>query len=228
MDAANRIARLTEREKECLRRWLQHKTAKEIALELGISHHAVEKRLKMARTRLGVGSSLEAARLLAEAEGYQRAVPRPTDLPPMARPVKAWGPHPLAIGVFAMILLAATAFVLTPAGIATDSEAGPTLESSEASDAQLARSTRRTFAHLDADGSGFLERPESPFIRVALLESATEPDAGTAEADRSPDFYAEADRDGDGKVSYAEYHDWAAPRLAELYIPLSRVITPGS
>ena len=53
MEAENRITRLTEREKEALRRWLGHKTAKEIALDLGISHHAVEKRLKMARVKLG-------------------------------------------------------------------------------------------------------------------------------------------------------------------------------
>ena len=64
--------RLTEKEKECLRLWLGHSTAKQIALRLGISHHAVEKRLKMARTKLGLSSSLEAARLLEAVEGYQR------------------------------------------------------------------------------------------------------------------------------------------------------------
>jgi len=74
------IARLTERERECLRRWLEHKTAKEIALDLGISHHAVEKRLKMARTKLDVATSLEAARVLAEAEGYGQAVAGPPEL----------------------------------------------------------------------------------------------------------------------------------------------------
>ena len=79
--AASAIARLTERERECLRLWLEHKTAKEIALDLGISHHAVEKRLKMARTKLDVATSLEAARLLAEAEGYDRTVAGPAELP---------------------------------------------------------------------------------------------------------------------------------------------------
>ena len=78
-DAA--IARLTAKERECLRLWLEHKTAKEIALDLGISHHAVEKRLKMARTKLDVATSLEAARLLAEAEGYDRTVAGPAELP---------------------------------------------------------------------------------------------------------------------------------------------------
>ena len=74
------LSRLTEREKVCLRQWLQHKSAKEIAADLGISHHAVEKRLKMARTKLGATSSLEAARMLGEAEGYGQAVAQSPDL----------------------------------------------------------------------------------------------------------------------------------------------------
>lgn len=57
MDDRNSLSRLTEREKVCLRQWLQHKSAKEIAADLGISHHAVEKRLKMARMKLGATSS---------------------------------------------------------------------------------------------------------------------------------------------------------------------------
>jgi DNA-binding CsgD family transcriptional regulator len=75
MDGRESLSRLTEREKVCLRQWLQHKSAKEIAVDLGISHHAVEKRLKMARTKLGATSSLQAARMLGEAEGYGQAVP---------------------------------------------------------------------------------------------------------------------------------------------------------
>jgi DNA-binding CsgD family transcriptional regulator len=70
------IARLTENEKQCLRRRLQHQTAKEMAIELGISPHAVEKRLKMARTKTGLSSSLEAARMLDALEkGYGRTLP---------------------------------------------------------------------------------------------------------------------------------------------------------
>jgi DNA-binding CsgD family transcriptional regulator len=74
------LARLTEREKDCLRRRLLHQTAKEMALELGVSPHAVEKRLKTARAKLGVGSSLEAARKLAALEGYQRLGAQSPDL----------------------------------------------------------------------------------------------------------------------------------------------------
>src|SRR3954471_14627599 len=87
MDAREPLSRLTEREKVSLRQWLQHKSAKEIAADLGISHHAVEKRLKMARTKLGATSSLEAARMLAEAEGYGQAVTQSPDLVSDALPL---------------------------------------------------------------------------------------------------------------------------------------------
>lgn len=74
------LARLTANEKECLRRRLLPQTAKEMANDLGISVHAVEKRLKMARAKLGVSSSLAAARLLAGAEEDQLLVPHILDL----------------------------------------------------------------------------------------------------------------------------------------------------
>jgi DNA-binding CsgD family transcriptional regulator len=75
------LARLTANEKECLRRRLLPQTAKEMVIDLGISPHAVEKRLKMARAKLGVSSSLAAARLLAGAEEDQLLVPHISDLP---------------------------------------------------------------------------------------------------------------------------------------------------
>ena len=61
MDESTRAAilRLTMAERECLKRCLNHQTAKQMALDLGISPHAVEKRLKMARAKLGLSSSLE-------------------------------------------------------------------------------------------------------------------------------------------------------------------------
>src|SRR5690606_31515708 len=84
------LARLTDNEKECLRRRLRQQTAKEMALELGVSPHAVEKRLKMARAKLGLSSSLEAARLLASTEEYQRTGPHAADLDNVAPAGKRW------------------------------------------------------------------------------------------------------------------------------------------
>jgi DNA-binding CsgD family transcriptional regulator len=75
------IQRLTKAERECLKRCLSHQTAKQMALDLGISPHAVEKRLKMARAKLGLSSSLEAAKLVESLEWSGRLGPYSSDLP---------------------------------------------------------------------------------------------------------------------------------------------------
>ncbi|HEX9946258.1 MAG TPA: helix-turn-helix transcriptional regulator, partial [Allosphingosinicella sp.] len=107
MDDRDSLSRLTEREKVCLRQWLNHKSAKEIAADLGISHHAVEKRLKMARTKLGATSSLEAARMLCEAEGYGQAVAQSPDLVSDAPPLHPGFTRSTIVGVAIMILVGA-------------------------------------------------------------------------------------------------------------------------
>jgi DNA-binding CsgD family transcriptional regulator len=106
------LSRLTEREKVCLRQWLQHKSAKEIAADLGISHHAVEKRLKMARTKVGATSSLQAARMLGEAEGYGQAVPQWPDLVSDALPLHSAFTRLAVFGVAIMILVGAIVLAL--------------------------------------------------------------------------------------------------------------------
>lgn len=62
------IGALSEREKETLRFLLVGHDAKSIALKQGLSVHTINERLRDARRKLGVSSSREAARLLAEAE----------------------------------------------------------------------------------------------------------------------------------------------------------------
>jgi DNA-binding CsgD family transcriptional regulator len=59
---------LSQREKETLRLLLQGHDAKSIALNFGISVHAVNERLRSSRRKLEVSSSREAARLLARSE----------------------------------------------------------------------------------------------------------------------------------------------------------------
>jgi DNA-binding CsgD family transcriptional regulator len=59
---------LSGREIEVLRLLLAGHDAKSVACELGLSVHTVNDRLRDARRKLGVSSSREAARLLAEAE----------------------------------------------------------------------------------------------------------------------------------------------------------------
>lgn len=67
-------ANLTERERKVLRLLLAGHDAKSIAARLDISVHAVNERLRKARQKLGVGSSREAARLLAAAEAVDNSL----------------------------------------------------------------------------------------------------------------------------------------------------------
>lgn len=112
MGGRDSLSRLTEREKVCLRQWLQHKSAKEIAADVGISHYAVEKRLKMARTKLGATSSLEAARMLGEAEGYGRVVTHSPDLASRALPLHSPFTRLTVLGAVIMILIGAIVLAL--------------------------------------------------------------------------------------------------------------------
>ncbi len=223
MAAHDPITRLTEREKAVLRAWLGHKTAKEIAIDLGITHHAVEKRLKMARTKLDAGSSLEAARMLAEAErsaeGYGPAVAGPPDLQPAAVTRPSWHFRAL-VGGIAMLTLAVLSLALAaptpsaePAEIAIDGDLG------------------KLFAHLDKNDSGFLERPESPFVTVEFAEGeGTEKVEGVANIGDDTDpaqiaqFYARADTDRDRRISLAEYTVWSKARWAEMGIEVKMIM----
>lgn len=74
---------LREREKEALRLLAHGHDAKSIARELALSVHSVNERLRTARRKLGVTSSREAARLLAQAEGDSPNFlgPKPFGLP---------------------------------------------------------------------------------------------------------------------------------------------------
>lgn len=62
------VEALSDREKETLRLLLAGYDAKSIASELRLSVHTVNERLRDARRKLGVSSSREAARTLAQAE----------------------------------------------------------------------------------------------------------------------------------------------------------------
>lgn len=133
MDDREPLSKLTEREKVCLRQWLQHKSAKEIAADLRISHHAVEKRLKMARIKLGASSSLEAARMLGVAEGYGQPVTHSPDLVSDARPRHLISTRLAIFGVAIMVLVGTIVLglVLQPAAssqAANDRLGGPPQE----------------------------------------------------------------------------------------------------
>jgi DNA-binding CsgD family transcriptional regulator len=224
MDASDPTTRLTEREKEALRLWLDHKSAKEIALDLGISHHAVEKRLKMARTKLDAGSSLEAARMLAEAEsvpaGYGQTVAGAPDLPLALSNGPSWHHRPLVIGGLAM-------FTLTVLGLAL----ATAYPADAPTEIEIDGDLGKLFAHHDTNGSGFLEKPESPLVEIAFIDdTGPEPLDGKAaitggvSSDQIAEFYAMADTDSDDKISLAEFTAWTKVRWAEMGIEVKTIV----
>ena len=85
----DRVERLTEKQRECLRLVWRHQESKDIARALGISPHSVDGRIKTAMRALGVEDRYEAARLLVQAEAEsidQRLIYPPSDV--------HVGPHP--------------------------------------------------------------------------------------------------------------------------------------
>ena len=72
---AKRVAKLTEGQLDCLRLVAQHLSSKEIAVELNISPHTVDQRIRQALHTLGVSRRSQAARIVAHNGGpYQRLI----------------------------------------------------------------------------------------------------------------------------------------------------------
>lgn len=84
---SDRLGKLSEGQRRCLRLVLAHKSSKDIARELGISNHTVDQRLKAAMRTLGAGNRVEAAQIHAELErGYQPLVYQTPDIEDCAPP----------------------------------------------------------------------------------------------------------------------------------------------
>lgn len=74
-EVESRVAKLTEGQLDCLRLVAQHLSSKEIAVELGISPHTVDQRVRQALQTLGVGRRAQAARIVAHySDPYQRLI----------------------------------------------------------------------------------------------------------------------------------------------------------
>src|SRR5947208_17098343 len=72
---ADRVARLTPGQLDCLLLVDQHLSSKEIAAELHISPHTVDQRIRQALSILGVERRAQAARAVAHCKGpYQRLI----------------------------------------------------------------------------------------------------------------------------------------------------------
>lgn len=217
-DAPDAIARLTRKERECLSRWLGHATAKEIALDLGISHHAVEKRLKAARQKLGVATSLEAARLLEAAEGYGGTASQPAEVaaplgmahiqtvggtansqsPPSRRRHWITGATIMSLALLAALTLAA----IQPAD--TREPEVMVIDKRKGVPGQVEAAADKAFARLDKNGSGVLEATEIPNVKVRAIRVGGD-DQPSPGVDADP---AAADADGDKSITRAEFRTW--------------------
>ena len=94
-EVGERVAKLTEGQLDCLRLVAQHLSSKEIAVELGISPHTVDQRIRQALQVLRVDRRAQAARLVAQHEGpYQRLIHQP----PYIEGLTASGDQGSAIG----------------------------------------------------------------------------------------------------------------------------------
>lgn len=77
-EVAYRVARLSDGQLDCLRLVAQHLSSKEIAVELDISPHTVDQRIRQALQILNVSRRSHAARLVAQhCEPYQRLIHQP-------------------------------------------------------------------------------------------------------------------------------------------------------
>lgn len=124
----DRLAGITEAQRACLRMVLRHMSSKHIARALAISPHTVDQRIRLAMKTLGAANRVEAARMLAAAEGegdYQGLIhqspdidPPPDSPPAAARPgddeeVRSGGRLPR----FVWVMVAAAAAALAFAGL---------------------------------------------------------------------------------------------------------------
>ena len=221
------LARLTPNERECLRRRLLPQTAKEMAIDLGISPHAVEKRLKMARAKLGVTSSLEAARLLAAAEGYGGVVPQTPELSGKsttpeegdtpAVDVRRWGRHAIGgpMSLFLAVLVAAlpqssvplpaAAPRPVPTSVLPKNESIETIIFRPASPDEVLAFVRDSFRTMDKDGSGYIECAEAPENGVYTGPKTFQSLIPIKGRIGRAMTIAQADTDDDGRISEDEF-----------------------
>ena len=166
-----RYAALTEKEKETLRLMVRGHDAKSAANELSLSVHTINERLKMARRKLEVTSSREAARLVLEREGGDPEYFVSEDFGDAPSPASGddgfrrsrW-PANLVIAGGIIMLAVLAVLALTPQVDAVDNSSG--VEASPDAQAEIAAAAREFLelvdvgdwqASFDAAGKQFRE-----------------------------------------------------------------------
>ncbi|XUU62064.1 LuxR C-terminal-related transcriptional regulator [Erythrobacter sp. HA6-11] len=249
-DVAAKVARLTEKERDCLRRWLNHQTAKQIALELNISHHAVEKRLKTARAKLDVTTSIEAAKMLQQAEEYKQTASKAPDLPKPTSNDHKKNSFSVTKGVFVMIVtLVVAASIVAQPGIRVDGDLNAQPSASEDLGAlrfgqsasadpsepkTIILSSKKiefkpaTVAEL-REWLGMIfrttDKDESGFIELSEAPRSFVMEEAMGEmiftgASAQAAFIEEHDQDADGMISEAEFIDTSIDAFKDTGIPL--------
>ena len=199
-------------------------------MALDLSHHAVEERLQSARAKLGVGSSIEAAQMVARVEGYGQTVSQSPDLSDAAIAGHTGRSNPLKIGALTMIIiLAALVTVAMQANLtASSANEGLSIEADEflvddkgqvealsifrltskgpgqdaPTEEELVEYLNGQFRKYDMDGSGSITDTEVPDA-VAVEEDGRPIIVHDARA--RTEFLDRHDQNSDGTVSYAEF-----------------------
>lgn len=143
--ADEEFERLTDRERRVLRLLGSGHSVKSAAAVEGVSDNAANELLRSARRKLGIGSSREAARLLAEYEGGPQKI-RDENSVISQPPFKGTSPVRISKGAIAMsltALAASTVFILTTQDRSTGEmpEAVPPLAARAAPDAPSDRAS---------------------------------------------------------------------------------------
>lgn len=107
----DRVEQLTEAQRECLRLVLTHHSSKEIAIIVGVSPSAVDKRIERAVQFLGASSRFAAARMVNDHERnatWERLPSDQIDLPPeagVAAPNRQIEPSGIDRGLFGLPII---------------------------------------------------------------------------------------------------------------------------
>lgn len=207
------VAGLTYKERQCLAGWLARRTAKQIALDLGITYHAVEKRLKSARAKLGVRTSLDAALLFDAVEQYKRTVSQSPEIasrlvkpkeaaPPVMPPWWKQRRWTITSGVCFMILSVLAALGQIPHAHTVKRSSPPVVEVQPGSEIDLDNPVAESFANLDLNKNGVLETAE---IKVGTLTAERAPNGGVHLSTLTKQTLASFDRNKDGAVTRPEF-----------------------
>lgn len=213
------VALLTPKERECLDRWLAHATAKEIALDLGITHHAVEKRLKSARAKLGVTSTLEAARLVAAAEGYGPTVSQSSEVGETVGASQDTGSAAAGVPsetrrraafilagvlIMSLVVLAALAYTAQPAAIPPEQRKVVIVNRKDGSSStDLSSTLSGVFSRLDKNGDKAIAGEELSGGRFEVTRTIIR--AGETTPSPAKTTLTDFDKDGDKRVTETEF-----------------------